>query len=158
MHSFGRWCVGLACLGLLFSTGCVQRRLTVRTFPENATVYVDDQEIGQSPAATSFVHYGVRNIRVEKQGFETVEVAERVMPPWYLTPGLDFFVENFWPAEIRDERIVEIELPPQQLVPQTELVQRAENLRNNVQQGLVVPAAEERGRGGGLFHHGQRNN
>ena len=54
---------------LLTSMGCVQRRLTLRSFPEGAMAYVDDQEIGQTPVSTSFTHYGVRSIRLEKDGY-----------------------------------------------------------------------------------------
>ena len=133
---------------LLTSVGCVQRRLSLRSFPEGAMAYVDDQEIGQTPVSTSFTHYGVRSIRLEKDGYETVQVQERLDAPWYLTPPLDFFVENFWPAEIRDEREVDFELQPAKIVPQSELLPRAEEQRRQVQQNLVVPLADEDGRTG----------
>ena len=116
--------------------------------PEGAMAYVDDQEIGQTPVSTSFTHYGVRSIRLEKDGYETVQVQERLDAPWYLTPPLDFFVENFWPAEIRDEREVDFELQPAKIVPQSELLPRAEEQRRQVQQNLVVPLADEDGRTG----------
>ena len=140
----------LLVLGLLFLTnmGCVQRRLTLRSFPEGAMVYVDNQEIGQTPVSTSFTHYGVREIRMEKDGYETVQVQERIDAPWYLPPPLDFFVENFWPVEIRDEREVDFELQPATITPQAELLPRAEEQRRQVQQNLVVPLADEPGRRG----------
>ena len=59
---------------LLTSVGCVQRRLTLRSFPEGAMAYVDDQDFGQSPVSTSFTHFGVRSIRLEKDGFESVKL------------------------------------------------------------------------------------
>ena len=122
-------------------TGCVHRRLTSRTFPEGAMAYVDNQEIGPTPVSTGFSHYGVRTIRVERDGFETVEVDERIDAPWYLTPPLDFFVENFWPREIRDERVVDIEMQPLRNVPRAEIEGRAQQLRQQSQQGVVVPFA-----------------
>jgi len=124
---------------LLLAPGCVHRRLTIRSFPEGAVAYVDDQEIGVTPVSTPFTHYGVRTVRLERDGFETVEVDERLDAPWYLTPPLDFFVENFWPREIRDERVVDVEMVPLRTVPQSEVLDRAEQLRQQTQQGLVAP-------------------
>jgi len=121
-------------------SGCVHRRLTIRSFPEGAVAYVDDQEVGVTPTSTAFTHYGVRTIRLEKDGYETVEVDQRIDAPWYLTPPLDFFVENFWPREIRDERVVNIELPAARSVPQQEVLDRAEQTRSQTQQGLLIPA------------------
>lgn len=120
--------------------GCVHRRLTIRSFPDGAVAYVDDQEVGVTPTSVAFTHYGVRTIRLEKDGYETVEVDERLDAPWYLTPPLDFFVENFWPREIRDERVVDVELPAARSVPQQEVLDRAEQTRTQTQQGLLVPA------------------
>ena len=124
---------------VLLAPGCVHRRLTIRSFPEGAVAYVDDQEIGVTPVSTPFTHYGVRTVRLERDGFETVEVDERLDAPWYLTPPLDFFVENFWPREIRDERVVDVEMVPLRTVPQSEVLDRAEQLRQQTQQGLVAP-------------------
>ncbi len=140
----------LARIGLLLavscaSIGCVHRRLTIRSFPEGAVAYVDDQEIGVTPVSTPFTHYGTRTVRLEKDGFETVEVDERVDAPWYLTPPLDFFVENFWPREIRDERVVDVEMVPLRTVPQNEVIDRAEQLRRQTQQGVIVPRSSAAG-------------
>ena len=45
------WTPLLLVLGPLFGgAGCVQRKLTVRTDPPGALVFLNDQEIGRSPA------------------------------------------------------------------------------------------------------------
>ena len=72
-------------------TGCVQRRLLIRSDPDGALVTVDDQAIGHTPYSLPYVYYGTRKIRLEKDGFETTEVKERVKPPWYQLPGINFF-------------------------------------------------------------------
>ncbi len=122
----------LILLLLLFTTvapGCVRRRMTVRTDPPGATVYVDDQEIGTSPASSKFVYYGTRKIQVVRDGYETQTVLEKVATPWYQVPPIDFFSEHLWPFEIRDERIVNIQMHPQRVVPTEELLSRATDLR-----------------------------
>ena len=55
----------------LTATGCVRRRLTVRSNPPGASVYVDNQHIGKTPCSVDFTYYGTREIRLVKSGFST---------------------------------------------------------------------------------------
>ena len=121
--------------------GClgVQRRLTVRSNPSGALVVIDDQEIGYTPVSTPFNYYGTRKIQLIKDGFETITAYQKFNSPWYEIPPLDFFSENFSPNEIRDERALDFQLYPQQIVPTEQLRDRAEQLRSNSQQGLITP-------------------
>jgi len=109
--------------------GCVQRRLTIRSNPPGALVYIDDYPIGTTPVSTDFVYYGTRKVRVVKSGFETLNVLQPIPAPWYQYPGLDFVTENVIPGEIRDERVVEYQLQPQLVVPSVQVLERGENLR-----------------------------
>ncbi len=124
---------------VLTANGCVRRRLTVRSNPPGAQVFVDDQEIGTSPASTSFVYYGTRKITLIKDGYETQTVYERMFPPWYQLPGIDFISENLWPAEARDERVVDVAMVPTQIVPEQQLLDRADSLRSGATAGQVTP-------------------
>ena len=118
--------------------GCVRRRLTVRSSPPGAQVFVDDQEIGSSPASTNFVYYGTRKITLIKDGYETQTVYERMFPPWYELPGLDLINETLNPWELRDERVVDIQLVPMQIVPEERLLDRADALRSSAATGQVT--------------------
>jgi hypothetical protein len=120
------------------SSGCVRRRMTVRTNPPGATVSVDNQVIGTTPAASSFVYYGTREFRIEKDGYRTETIRRRFNPPWYEFPGLDFVSETLWPGEIRDERIIDVELVPKTLEPTENVVQRADSLRAQSHAGVVT--------------------
>ncbi len=120
------------------SAGCVRRRMTVRTNPPGATVSIDNQVIGTTPAATSFVYYGTREVRVEMDGFRTETIRQRIKPPWYQYPIVDFFAETLWPGEIRDERIIDVELVPKTLEPTDTVLQRADSLRFQGQTGVVT--------------------
>jgi hypothetical protein len=119
-------------------SGCVRRRMTVRTNPPGATVSVDNQVIGTTPAASSFVYYGTREFRVEKDGYRTETIMRRFDPPWYEFPGLDFISETLWPGEIRDERIIDVELVPQTLEPSVDVLERADSLRSQSLAGVVT--------------------
>jgi hypothetical protein len=121
------------------ASGCVRRRLTVRSAPAGATVYVDEQPIGETPVSTSFTYYGTRNIRLVKDNFETLSVKQTFNPPWYQYPVIDFVTENLWPWEIRDERVVDFPMIPQQIVPTERLLERAQELRDSSSHGVIVP-------------------
>ncbi len=122
----------------LLSLGCVRRRMTVRTNPPGASVYVDRQLIGTSPASSSFTYYGTRHIEVVADGFRTEKVLRKISPPWYQFPPLDFITETIWPWEIRDERIIDVTMVPAQPLPAEELTTRANTLRLQAQQGLAT--------------------
>jgi hypothetical protein len=138
-HSAFRLLLGLLLVSFVFaSTGCVRRRLTVRSNPPGAQVFIDDVEIGTTPCSTAFTYYGTRKITVIKDGFETTTVYERMNPVWYEIPPLDFVSETVWPGELRDERAVDIALVPQQIVPPEQLRARGEQLRASARQGQFI--------------------
>lgn len=133
---------GWAALVLAFCvaslSGCVQRRLVIRSNPPGALVYIDDYQIGTTPIATNFTYYGTRKIRLVKDGYETLTVMQTIPPPWYQIPPLDFFTENVLPGELRDHRTFEYQLMPQTVVPTEQLLSRAESLRAQTQTSGVV--------------------
>jgi PEGA domain len=136
----GLWMAAVAVL-LLVPSGCVRRRLTVRSNPPGALVYVDNQQIGTTPCAVDFTYYGTREIRLVKPGYETLTVNQPIPTPWYEIPGVDFVSENLTPTKVRDNRTVMYDLSPQIIVPTQHLLDRAEELRQETMQGLVVPAS-----------------
>lgn len=117
------------------STGCVQRRLMVRSDPPGATVYVDDYEIGTTPIATNFTYYGKRQIRLVKDGYETLTVMQPIPMPWYEIPPLDLVSECIVPGELRDTRTLCYSLKPQAVLPTDQLLRRADELRLSAPSG-----------------------
>ena len=121
-------------------TGCVQRRMMIRSNPPGALVYVDDYEIGVTPVSSNFTYYGQRKIRLVKDGFETLTVMQSIPAPWYQVPPLDFVSENLVPGEIRDRQTFTYQLTPQRVVPTDQLLGRGENLRRGMHTiGTVGP-------------------
>lgn len=121
------------------SSGCVRRRLTLRSNPPGARVFVGDEEIGTTPVSTSFTYYGTRKIQLVRDGYETLTTTENFTPPWYEFTPLDFVSENLWPWETRDERVLDFTLVPQQRVPANRVLDNAERLRLHARQGYVTP-------------------
>ena len=139
---FGRLGFVLALAALAAATaGCVERRMTIRSNPPGAMVYVDDYEIGTTPVSTSYIYYGTRKIRLVKDGYETLTIYQPMPAPWYQWLGIDFFSENLWPHEIRDERSFMYQMVPTVTVPTDTLLDRAQQLRDANRAFPGAPAA-----------------
>jgi hypothetical protein len=108
---------------------CVERRMIVRSNPPGAVLYVDDYPIGTTPCATSFIYYGTRQIRLVKDGYETLVVNQPIPAPWYEFFPADFVAENLVPGHIRDVRVLSYDLRPLLPVPNDQLTGRADALR-----------------------------
>jgi hypothetical protein len=116
----------------------VRRRLTVRSSPPGAQVFVDDQEIGTTPCSSSFTYYGTRKITLIKDGYRTETLHQPLYPTWYEIPPLDFVSENLVVRELRDERVVDVQLVPQEIVPESRLLERANALRGGAVTGQIT--------------------
>jgi hypothetical protein len=122
----------IAMFALSTSTGCVHRRLTIDSVPGRALVMVDGEEVGYTPASVDFTYYGTREIKLIKDGYETMTVQQPVPPPWYQVPPLDFFSDNFAFGRIKDGRNFTYQLQPR-VTGQAEtegLIDRAQSLRS----------------------------
>ena len=99
---------------------------------------IDRRQIGLTPLSVPYTYSGTREIQLEKDGYKTVKVQQRIDPRWYETFPVSFITENFWPREIRDERLLEFQMEPKTQVQENLLLDRANDLRFNVQRGTVT--------------------
>ena len=121
------------------ASAIVRRRLNVNSNPQGALVYVDNQQIGTTPCSVDFTYYGTREIRLIKPGFETLTVNQPIPAAWYEYTPIDFVSENLVTMKIRDNRTVNYNLAPQLVVPAQELIDRANQLRQDTLQYGVTP-------------------
>ncbi len=122
----------ILCLALsTLLSGCVRRRMTVRSNPPGATVYLDGKEIGRTPFSANFLHYGKREFRLVKDGYETKTVIMPVRAPWYEWFPIDFVSEVLLPGKLTDRKYYEFDMQPVAIVPTPELLGRAEELRRH---------------------------
>lgn len=128
--------IAAALAAMLLPTGCVRRRLNVRSNPPGAVVFVDNQQIGTTPCSVDFVYYGTREIRLVKPGYETLTVNQPIPTPWYQIPPIDFVSDNLLPNTIQDHRTVAFNLEPQIIVPTEQLIERANQLRQETMAGV----------------------
>ncbi len=131
------WLVGLAAIVLVTSTGCVERRYTVRTSPPGARISVNSEDLGVAPLSSTFQYYGDRRIVLEREGYQTERFVQPIDPPRWYNPFTEFFLENLWPFTIRDEREYVYQLRPVESVPKFELRDRAESFRGTAELPLA---------------------
>jgi hypothetical protein len=135
-----RWITIGSCL-LLSATlvGCVERRYAIESDPPGALVLVNGQPLGTTPVDGHFVYYGNYSFTLVKDGYETLQVDQRITSPWYQVPPVDFMSENLYPGKLEDVRRFRYALQPCTQVNTQQLLQQAEALRNRGQQ---IPMSE----------------
>jgi len=116
----------------LFLGGCVERKLTINTEPQGAIVVLNDEEIGTSPVTVSFEWYGDYNVRVSKEGFETLKTHRKLKRPWYDKFPFDFFAQLIIPKRIVNSYEWTFELAPKQEIPREELIRNALELKKQL--------------------------
>ncbi len=112
--------------------GCVERRLTINTKPPDALVVLNDEEIGQSPVTVPFSWYGDYNVRISKEGFQTLRTHRELKSPWYDKFPWDFFAQIVNPKRIVDSYEWTFELAPKQQPNRDELIRSAHDLKNQL--------------------------
>jgi len=115
----------------LLLAGCVERKLTINTEPQGATVFLNDEEIGISPVTVSFEWYGDYNVRISKEGYETLKTHRELKGPWYDQFPFDFF------AMLNPKRTVDsyewtFELAPKVESTPKELIDAAKQLKSEL--------------------------
>lgn len=117
--------LGLITLSLIGLTGCVERTLTVRTQPEDAVIYLNDEEIGTSPTTVSFQWYGDYNIRITKEGYQTLKTHQELKAPLHDFFPFDFFAQVLWPGQIKDNYEWTFDLEPLKPTDRDQLIEHA---------------------------------
>ncbi|MCE9530900.1 MAG: PEGA domain-containing protein [Planctomycetes bacterium] len=125
-----RGCLCLASVGILtLMSGCVERRFVIDSNPPGTKVYVNNRPVGFTPVDVPFVYYGTYLITLERDGYQTKTIEQRVAAPWYAYPPLDFLTENIYPGKASDIRRLDYEMTPLARPNLDELRYQAEELR-----------------------------
>ncbi len=137
LHSHNWLFMALTMLPLI-CCGCVQRRLIIRSVPEGAFVQIDGQSVGATPLSVPYTYSGTRDIKLERDGYRTINVQQRIDPKWYQTFPASLISENFAGREIRDERVLDFVLEPKTQVQEDRLLERANDMRLNIDRGTIT--------------------
>lgn len=118
----------LCCVAL--ATGCIERTITIETEPDDATVFLNDQEVGRSPVQVPFTWYGDYDLIIRKKGYQTIHTHHRVRTPWYQFPLIDIITECMIPFTVHDDRVLDtFVLTPRQDPTKEALLEAAAELK-----------------------------
>lgn len=134
VYRWRTWLRGAVLISAIAVTmpGCqsVQRRMTIRSNPPGALVIVDGREIGYTPASVDFTYYGTREIKLVKDGYETLTTLQTYEKPWYQYPGVEFVSDNFLPATVTNRHDLTYNMRPGVIQPLGDLRGRADSFRS----------------------------
>lgn len=127
------------CAAILIAagSGCVHRRMTIRTDPPGALVEVNGERMGLTPQSMDFTYYGTREITLSAPGYETLTVAQPVPPPWYQIFPIEFVADNLLPFRVTNRHEFNYRLQPKdpRLDEEDQLLNRARGFRSQSQFG-----------------------
>ncbi|MFN0131136.1 MAG: PEGA domain-containing protein [Phycisphaerales bacterium] len=123
-----RVAAGAAGVGVL--GGCLERTVTIKSDPPGAVAWVNDVEIGRTPATAGFEFYGVYEVRLAAEGYEPITVGKRARAPIYEYPPVDL-AATVIPARIQTELVWQFEMQRSPKDPGA-LVERARGLRTSL--------------------------
>ena len=131
-----------------FISGCVERKLSITSFPSGALVTMNDQEVGRTPIETDFVYYGKYDVQVRKDGYQTINKPVQLHAPWWQYVPIDFFAE-FMPWHPTDHKHINFNLKPLDVnkISTTTLLDRAAELKTQLEsppstQSTTQPATQ----------------
>ncbi len=130
---------------VLVSAGCVTRTITVETNPSNASVYIDNKLVGESPVSVPFTYYGTRKIMIERRDddekltHERTTSFEKIKAPVYEIFPLDFVSELVWPRELKDEHVLTYDLVELEPLTTKELQKRVLKNADELRQRINSP-------------------
>jgi len=127
----GKWSISAMMVVSLIATGCVERQLTINTEPQGALVFLNDEEIGESPVMVSFEWYGDYNVRISKEGYETLNTHRKLKAPLHDKFPFDFFA-MLSPKRTVDSYEWTFELTPRKEISREQLLQNAEELKKQL--------------------------
>ena len=143
----------LGTLAVVLLGGCrtIRRTLTIESDPPGATVWIDGvAQPRTTPVTVDFTWYGWWEVRLEKEGYQSLAADVHVPTRVDGYPVIDLPLERLGP-DVHVRRRFRLEpLPP---APQEEdlqaVLERAQALKSRAQSAAAAPPAGPTGRTGG---------
>jgi hypothetical protein len=113
----------------------VERYITVRSDPPGAHVFIDNEEVGDTPIENyKFIHYGTRRITIMAPGYKTISTYERIGAPIYQWFPVDFVFELLLPVKLEDHHNFLYILEPDPEMDVQEFIRKAQEFRQKERQ------------------------
>jgi hypothetical protein len=129
-------------VSICFCWGCVERKITILTEPSGALVALNDEEIGTSPVTVGFEWYGDYNVRISKEGFQTLITHRNLKRPLRDRAPLDLCDDMF--NTRMDEYTWTFKLEPYQQIPKDQLIDDAVKMQKQTADELATPMVKEK--------------
>ncbi len=118
----------------LAAAGCVERTIKITTQPPGATVLLNDEEVGRTPADVHFTWHGTYDVIVRKEGYRTMRAPKNTGLPVYQWPVVDIFTELLIPYKWHEQHTWHFDMEPQRLPERQDLINRATDFRQEAAQ------------------------
>ncbi|MBI1371948.1 MAG: PEGA domain-containing protein [Phycisphaera sp.] len=125
----------------LLTSGCIQRTITIESDPPGALAYLNDVEVGRTPVTVPFKFYGVYDVRIELEGYETIQQPTEAKAPIWEAPGPDLIAEAI-PGNHEVNLKWQYTLGKLQPVDEKQLVERARMMRRELNPDAAAPEGE----------------
>ena len=127
-------------------SGCLERTIRVTSEPPGALVWLNDTEIGRTPAEARLKFYGTYDVRLELAGYEPVHEGREAVAPFYEYPGPDAIASAI-PVRIHNRIDWHFDLLPSagsgDRAAEADLLARAHALRDQLGPAPLVPTQDE---------------
>ena len=110
-------------------TGCVERKLTINTEPQGALIVLNDEEVGISPVTVAFNWYGDYTVRINKEGFQSLDTHKNLKRPMRDVFPFDFYYEVLTPKKYVDQYEWTFALAPYKPADRNELLKAAQTVK-----------------------------
>ena len=111
--------------------GCVRRVVQITSDPDGALVWMNDREVGTTPLEVEIIYYGVYDVQISRDGYQTLTTSGEANPPAWDVPGVDLFAE-LTPADLVSRNTWHYVLEPDSRDEQA-ILERAEQLKKQTQ-------------------------
>jgi hypothetical protein len=126
--------LGGALFLLAATPGCVEQILTVESNPPGALVELNGQEMGRTPVTRHFTWYGVYDVTLRLENYQTLKTTAKVIAPIYQWVPLDL-ISELLPIPLKDHHVVKYTLTPAPpaIEPGPGILDRADELRQQLE-------------------------
>jgi len=125
------WRQGLCLAALAIMPGCIERTIHITSDPQGALVHLNDEEVGRTPLTVPFTFYGIYDVSLQLDGYQTLWTQHKAKAPWWETPGPDLIAEAIPGLKSKQHWHFQLQLPP--IYDQHALIERAQQLWGTLQ-------------------------
>lgn len=126
--------LGIFLAALTGASGCIERILTVQSNPPGALVELNGQELGRTPVTRDFTWYGIYDITLRLQDYQTLKTSAKVYAPIYEWIPIDLLIDLL-PLPIKDHHRLSYDLlpAPPASQPSPGILDRATDLKGQME-------------------------